>query len=94
MAAGLQWETAAFAYEEHDFSDVELVFVQKQPHRVVEQMEEVQQQQPERGTAIKRRREGGSLCNAGFRVVVFAVCLTKSVSFFFFFFLYHSRLFP
>jgi len=67
MATALQLESAAFAYGEQEFHDVEHVFVQEQLD-LSEQVEAVplpQQQQPKavRGAAAKRRRKGKSECD-------------------------------
>jgi len=60
MEAAPQWETAAFAHGEQEFSDVELVFVQEQP-LLAEQVEvaPLQPQLSKCERATKRRREGG-----------------------------------
>jgi hypothetical protein len=61
-AIALQRETAAFAYGEQEFSDVELVFVPEQL-RLVEQHKEAMPSQEEQTSmrAAKRRREGERL---------------------------------
>jgi hypothetical protein len=71
MEVGLHEETAAFAFGEEEFSDVELVFVQEQSQAAEQEDMEPQVQPPttKRGNSAKRPREGGSWRSKGYCIV-------------------------